>query len=643
MIAAFPRRGCPGLDAVPIGSSTPPAGTGRSWAPAWVRVVLFLVLAASCGLWSAPAAPAAPELAPAIALSHRAEHLKAAFRSGDPAAIQTAVQEVELLRRTYGTLDVLPLVDAMVIFSRQLGDQGQPALGLQVVQTLDVWAPNDPTLLGTKVVLMRQQGLRGYLMSIAEVLELTRYRLSHPVHRWLWALQHLAWLRLMVTLLLWGWAVTLAMRYRRVFRYLWEEPLRRRRLNRHVAAFVGAFLITLPVILGMDPSVAAMLWLWLLTPYLLPLELRATLMVVLLQLVHPALALMEPLASGQPRPSIVTLQLQPRPMPVDPRVLDALPSGDREFLKGWSQLQLQQWTQAEATFQGLRATHPDRGAVLNNLGVARFQRGDVSGAKACFNEAQPLLPASPEILLNQSVVAFKEMDSPLGTLKQEEAGRVAPESYNRILSANHARQEQRTFAMPLPDSPARSQALAAGSEQAGGAAADRIMKLAILFNLLLPLVAAGAILARHRRSINEARPSQCSRCGDPFHTTDSPDNGVCSKCHHLFILKDGLHGGSRKRKVDEVAAYQKAQRRLHRLFMVFLPGADLSFIGDTWAGFLEYGFFCFAVGIVLATGRSVRYPGEILPDPGSIWLPVGLALLAMLFLRSWLKLLPRRS
>ena len=57
------------------------------------------------------------------------------------------------------------------------------------------------------------------------MLDLTRLRLVHPAQRWLWTLQHLAWLRLMATLLLWGWALTLALRYRRVFRYLWEEPL----------------------------------------------------------------------------------------------------------------------------------------------------------------------------------------------------------------------------------------------------------------------------------------------------------------------------------------------------------------------------------------------------------------------------------
>jgi tetratricopeptide (TPR) repeat protein len=601
-----------------------------------------LVLAlAALGLWSAPPPPA-PELAPAVALSYRVEHLKAAFRSGDPAAIQAAVQEVELLRRTYGTLDVLPLVDAMAVFARQLGREGNPALGLQVVQSVDPWAPNDPALLGTKVILMRRQGLHGYLWSIADVMELARARLAHPVHRWLWVLQHLAWLRLMATLLLWGWAFSLAMRYRRVFRYLWEDPLRRWGLNRHVAALLGAFLVTLPVIAGLDPSVVAMLWLWLLAPFLLPLEVRVTVFIVLLQLVHPALAVLEPLATGRPSPSIVALQLRPQPLPENPRVWAALAPADRAFLAGWRQLQLQNWAKAELSFKALLPGHPDRAAVLNNLGVARFQQGDLAGAKTCFDEAAGLAPGSPELLVNQSVVAFKQMDSPLGTAKQAEADRAAPDSYNRMVVANQARKEQRTFAMPLPDTPARAQALAAALPATGGRTLGRTEQLVLLFNLLLPLLVAMAILLRVRRSVNEAYPSQCVRCGDPFHTTDSNDTSICSKCYHLFTLKDGLHGGSRKRKVDEVASYQKSQRALHRLLMVLLPGTDRCFLGDTWGGFVEYGFFCFALGIVLVTGRSVRYPGEILADPASMWLPVGLALLAVLCLRSWLKLLPRR-
>ena len=57
----------------------------------------------------------------------------------------------------------------------------------------------------------------------------------------------------------------------------------------------------------------------------------------------------------------------------------------------------------------------------------------------------------------------------------------------------------------------------------------------------------------------------------------------------------------------------------------------------------EFLPFCLAVGMVLATGRSVRYPGEIMADPTSVWLALGTILVGLFYLRSWLKLILRRA
>ena len=642
MIVAVPRPFL--LDLAP-GYGKTPGGTASScrFLPRLLRA--WLIVLATVGLWAAPSkAPVArAELAPAIALSHRAEQLKAAFKSGDPNALQAAVQEVDLLRRTYSSLDVLPLVEAMAIYAREQGDAGHPELGLKVVWTLARWAPKYPTLLGTQVILMRQQGFSGSLSSMAEVLELTRLRLAHPVHRWLWLVQHTAWLRLMATLLLWGWALTMALRYRRVFRNLWEEPLARRGLNTHVLALLGAFLVTLPVLVGLDPSFVAMIWLILLAPFLLPAEISATLLVMALQLVHPALALLEPMAAQQLQPSLVTLQVRPQPLYEDAHLFAGLSAGDRAFLGGWRLLQFQEWAQAQTVFAALAKTHPDRVECLNNLGVARFQLGDALGAQACFDQAFLLAPNREELLLNQSVVAFRQMDTPLGSSKQEEARALDSEAFTYLLTAQQVGNGQRTLPMPLPDTPERILGLAAVTD--GGQAPVRaagVKSNAILFNLILPILALGLFVIRLRKSINEAHPSQCTRCGDAFHTTDSPDVFVCAKCHHLFVLKDGLHGESRKKKVDGVASYQASQQRLHKLMTLVLPGVDRCFLGDTLAGFTEFAFLCLALGIVLATGPRVRYSGEILADPASVWLPLGLLLLALLYARSWFKLLPRR-
>lgn len=600
----------------------------------------------TAGVAAAPVGPPppAPELIPAIALSHRAKRLQKAFLSGDPQAIQAAVQEVELLRRSYATIDVMPLVDAMAIWARELGKNGNPDLGLQVIQTVERWAPGHPSLLGTRIALMRQQGLRGYIWSLPDVIKLNQLRIKHPTNRWLWIVQHLGWMRVMAATLLWGWALCLALRYRRVFRHLWEESLLRRGVGPVVLALVGGLILTLPVVAGLDPSIVAMFWLVLLVPFLNAAEVKATVLVLVLQLVHPALGVFEPQASQEPAPSVVALQLQPQVRVVDAQVLRFLPDLDREYLRGWQQLQRQDWTGAETTFRGLLAHHPNQAEVLNNLGVALYQQGKHEDASKEFDEAFKLNPRGIEILVNESVLAFEHLDTVLGIGKQDEARQLDMNAYERLEAVNQSKKDQRTFATPLPDTPSRTDALAhAYNTPPPTEWQSHIKDKGIALNFFLPLVVVGAFLWRLSRSIRQAHATQCTRCGEPFRTTDSDDTTVCSKCHHLFTLKDGLHAESRKRKLDEVADFQTSQRQIHKALTVLMPGCDQAFIGETREGFLEFVFLCFALGLVLTTAQTVRYPGEILPDPVSTWLYIGLVLLAILFLRSWIKLLPRKA
>ncbi len=171
----------------------------------------FLVIAAALVAAAGPAkdpiqtnsAPASVESLPAIALSHRAQRLLEALGKGDPEAVRAAQLEVEAFRRTYSTLDVAPLVEAVALWARQQGMTGKVPLGLEGLQAVERWAPDHPTLLGTRITLMRQQGVQGWLWSFPDLMRLTRLRLNHPAHRWLWFIQHLGMLRLAATLLLW--------------------------------------------------------------------------------------------------------------------------------------------------------------------------------------------------------------------------------------------------------------------------------------------------------------------------------------------------------------------------------------------------------------------------------------------------------
>ncbi|HJV90898.1 MAG TPA: tetratricopeptide repeat protein [Holophagaceae bacterium] len=594
------------------------------------------------------AVPAGPEparetaLSPAVALSHRAEGLKAAFRSGNPDLIEAAIQEVEGVRLKYSVLDVLPLVEGMALWARQEGQAGRADVGLRAVEAVERWAPGHPTLLGTRVILTRQEGVKGWFLSLPDLLRLTKFRMEHEAQRWLWLLQHLGVLRMAATLLLWGWTLALALRYRNVLRHLWEEPLQDKGVKPAVAALLGALILAFPVILGLDPGFAALYWLWLLSPFLTVPEVRVTALIMVLQLAHPALELLEPLAKVPASPSVLTTQVQPQAQAISASTFAALPKGDQAFLRGWAELQQGKWAEAEATFNDLLATHPDKGRVLNNLGVARFHRGDVAQAQKDFDAASLIDGKQPEILLNQSVLAYLRLDTELGAQKQNDARDADPDLYKKLITVAGEQKDSRTYPIPLPDSPERVSALGGGAEADLGMGSV-LHEPGFLMSLVLPPLMLALFILRVRASMRQAHATQCIRCGEPFRTTDSGNPEVCSKCHHLFVLKDGLHQESRKRKIDEVGDHQAATRRIHKALIAFLPGLDLVFVGDAREGFMEWILICLAAAMVLATGRSVRYPGEVLPDPLSTWLPIGMVFLFLLYLRSWVKLTPRRG
>jgi hypothetical protein len=60
--------------------------------------------------------------------------------------------------------------------------------------------------------------------------------------------------------------------------------------------------------------------------------------------------------------------------------------------------------------------------------------------------------------------------------------------------------------------------------------------------------------------------------------------GLCSQCYHLFVVRDGVSGPARNRKMTEVQGAESRRDRVYRVLSVLSPGAGQVYGGWTLRG-----------------------------------------------------------
>ena len=79
----------------------------------------------------------------------------------------------------------------------------------------------------------------------------------------------------------------------------------------------------------------------------------------------------------------------------------------------------------------------------------------------------------------------------------------------------------------------------------------------------------------------------CGRCGTAFcrHChLGQVSGGLCSQCYHLFVVRDGVSGPARNRKMAEVQRADGRRERVFRVLSVLSPGAGQVYGGWTLRG-----------------------------------------------------------
>jgi hypothetical protein len=69
---------------------------------------------------------------------------------------------------------------------------------------------------------------------------------------------------------------------------------------------------------------------------------------------------------------------------------------------------------------------------------------------------------------------------------------------------------------------------------------------------------------------------RCLKCGTPFCRLchlGAVTGGLCTQCHHLFVVRDGVSGPARNQKLLEVQKEDSRRDRVFRILSLLVPGA----------------------------------------------------------------------
>ena len=146
-----------------------------------------------------------------------------------------------------------------------------------------------------------------------------------------------------------------------------------------------------------------------------------------------------------------------------------------------------------------------------------------------------------------------------------------------------------------------------------------------------PLVFVLVILAVRRWRGPKMFTMRCVKCGTPFCRRchlGAVAGGLCTQCHHLFVVRDGVSGPARNQKLLEVQKEDERRERVFRALSLLTPGAGHIYAQKTLLGLL----FVFLWSLILA---AVLLAGTVLPvteAAGTLTKPWGLWLAGVLLL-----------
>ena len=272
---------------------------------------------------------------------------------------------------------------------------------------------------------------------------------------------------------------------------------------------------------------------------------------------------------------------------------------DLAYLLGAARRRAGRYEDAAGLYRQLLAADPSDAVARNNLANIEFVRGSYDAARARYR-AGTEAGAGAEIAAisyyNLSLAHLQKFEYQAYNEAKSNAERLAP---GLVADYERWKYESRDYAV-VDLGLTREQVLDkfAGSES--GVAVRNIA--AGQQPPARPLARAGSLTNRFVASVGvfalvvflvgrvrgpKAFTLHCGRCGTAFCRNchlGQVSGGLCSQCYHLFVVRDGVSGPARNRKMAEVQRADGRRERVFRVLSVLSPGAGQIYGGWTLRG-----------------------------------------------------------
>ena len=316
---------------------------------------------------------------------------------------------------------------------------------------------------------------------------------------------------------------------------------------------------------------------------------------------------------------------------------------DLVYLLGAARRRAGRYEEAAVVYRRVLALDPGDPVARNNLANIEFVRGGYEAARARY-KAGTGQGAAPEVAAtshyNLSLVHLQKFEYQAYNEARSNADRLAPglvAEYERwkydtgdyaVVDLGLTLEEVRVkFAGAEAGATLRN--VAGGGRPAVVEAGTLAGSLLNRFTASLAVLALAALLVRRWRG-RKAFTLHCGRCGTPFCRLchlGQVSGGLCSQCYHLFVVRDGVSGPARNRKMGEVQRAEGRADRVFRVLSVLSPGAGQIYGGWTLRGAVLVGAWYGVLGL-LAAARVVPFtevPRRLSPP----WLTVAAVLVLL--------------